>query len=73
MAADPDKWYVCKESFVSADPDFEFHGRKGVTRVRASDPVYRRWPEFFEPISSSDRSAPEVEEAVAVPGRKRDG
>ncbi len=66
-----DTWYVCKESFVTADPDLHFHGRKGITRVRGSDPVYRRWPQFFEPLTSSDRSAPEVEEAVAPPGRKR--
>ena len=71
--ADPhDTWYVCNQPFVSADPDFPFSGRKGVTRVRGTDPVYLRWPQFFEPITSSDRSVPPpVEEAVAVPGRKR--
>ncbi len=73
MASDPhETWYVCKEPFVSADPDFPFSGRKGITRVRGSDPAYRRWPQFFERITSSDHSAPpEVEEAVAPPGKKR--
>ena len=73
MPKDPqDTWYVCKEPFVSADPALEFVGRKGVTRVRGSDPAYKRWPQFFEPITSSDRSAPpEVEMATAGPGQKR--
>jgi len=70
VAPDPE-WYVCIESFVSADDELPFHGRKGTTRVRGSDPVYRRWPQFFEALTSSDRSAPDVEEALAIPGRKR--
>ena len=68
--ADPhDQWYICISPFVSADPDMPFNGRKGVSRVRGTDPIYRRWSQFVAPITSSDRSA--VEEAVAVPGRKR--
>jgi hypothetical protein len=72
MSTSPrDEWYVCKEPFVSADPDFPFSGRKGRTRVRGSDPAYRRWPQFFEPLTSSDPTAPEIEAAVAEPGKKR--
>jgi len=72
--ADPhDTWYVCSEPFVSADPDFAFIGRKGVTRLRGDDPAFRRFAKFFKPITSSDRSIPEIEEALAVPGRKRGG
>jgi hypothetical protein len=72
MAANPhETWYVCTEPFISADPAFPFNGRKGVTRVRGSDPAYKRWSQFFEPITSSDKTAPDVEEALAVPGRKR--
>ncbi len=72
MGTNPhDEWYVCKTPFVSADPSFEFRGRPGITRVRGDDQAYRRWPQFFEPITSSDHSAPEVEEAIAVPGKKR--
>jgi hypothetical protein len=66
-----DQWFVCSEPFVSADPAHPFSGRKGITRVRGTDPAYRRWPQFFEPLVTSDRSAPDVEEAVAIPGRKR--
>jgi hypothetical protein len=70
--ADPhETWYVCKESFASADPDQPFRGRKGISRVRGSDPVYRRWPQFFEVLRTSDPSAPAVEMAVAEPGKKR--
>jgi len=72
VAVDPyDSWYVCATPFVSADPEFPFSGRKGITRVRGTDPAYCRWPQFFEPLTSSDKSAPTVEEAVAIPGRKR--
>lgn len=71
MASDRDTWYVCNQPFISADPAFEFRGRKGITRVRATDPAYRRWPQFFDPITSSDRAAPPIEEAVAVPGGRR--
>ncbi len=69
--SDPhDTWYVCVVPFVLADPAFpDVRGRPGVTRVRGSDPLYRKYPQYFEPITSSDRSA--VEEAVAIPGRKR--
>jgi hypothetical protein len=66
-----DTWYVAITSWASADPGLPLNGIKGVTRVRGDDPAYKRWPDFFAPISSSDRSAPSVEEAVAVPGRKR--
>jgi hypothetical protein len=65
-----DTWYVANCSWASADPEFP-NGVKGKTRVRGSDPMYRKWPDFFDPIISSDRSAPAVEEAVAIPGRKR--
>jgi hypothetical protein len=68
-----DTWYVANCSWASADPDLPINGVKGKTRVRGSDPVYRRWPTFFDPITSSDRTAPDVEEALAVPGRKRGG
>lgn len=72
MATDPrDTWFVCSTPFVSADPEFPFSGRKGITRVRGSDPAYRRWPQFFEPLVSSDHSVPDIETAVATPGRKR--
>ena len=72
MATDPhETWYVCAEPFVSADPELEFHGRKNVTRVRGDDPVYLRWPHLFKPIDESYRPAPAVEEAVAIPGKKR--
>jgi hypothetical protein len=66
-----DTWYVANRSWASADPDLPLNGVKGQTRVRGSDPAYKRWPEFFDPISSSDRSTPAVEMAVAVPGGKR--
>jgi hypothetical protein len=72
--SDPhDTWYVCTTPFVSADPEFPFNGRRGITRVRGSDPAYKRFKAMFAPITSSDRSAPDVEEALAVPGRKRGG
>jgi len=72
MATDPhETWYVCAEPFVSADPEMPFHGRRDITRVRGDDPVYLRWPHLFKPIDPSYRSAPSVEEAVAIPGRKR--
>ncbi len=72
MEADPhDTWYVANRSWASADPEFPHGGVKGKTRVRGTDPMYLRWPEFFDPITSSDRSLPAVEEAVAIPGRKR--
>ena len=72
MAINPnDAWYVCATPFISADPKFPFSGRKGRTRVRGSDPAYRRWPQFFEPLTSSDPTAPDIEEAVAIPGKKR--
>jgi hypothetical protein len=74
MAADPhDVWYVANTSWASADPDFpDFRGVKGQTRVRGSDPMYRKWPQFFSPLRTSDPAAPPaVEEAVAIPGRKR--
>jgi hypothetical protein len=64
-------WYICTEAFVSADPDFPFSGRKGVSRLRGDDPAFRRFAKFFRPMTSSDRSAPEIEMAVAVPGGKR--
>jgi hypothetical protein len=72
MAIDPhETWYVCAEPFVSADPDLPFNGRRNVTRVRGDDPVYVKWPHLFKPIDPSYRSAPAVEEAVAIPGKKR--
>jgi hypothetical protein len=72
MADPQDTWYVCTTPFVSADPDLPFSGRKGISRVCGTDPVYLHWPQFFEPITSSDRSErPDVEMALAVPGRKR--
>ena len=72
MATDPhETWYVCAEPFVSADPDLPFSGRRNVTRVRGDDPVYVKWPHLFKPIDPSYRSAPAVEEAVAIPGKKR--
>ena len=71
MANPHDTWYVCKTPFVSADPDFPFHGQKGITRLRGDDPAFRRFAAFFEPIFSSDKTSPEVEEAIATPGRKR--
>ena len=70
--ADPHTtWYVCDQPFTSADPDFPFIGRKGVTRLRGDDPAFRRFAKFFKPITSSDRTAPDVEAAVAGPGQKR--
>ena len=72
MALDPhDTWYVCAEPFVSADPDLPFSGRRDVTRVRGDDPVYLKWPHLFKPIDETYRRPLGVEEAVAIPGRKR--
>jgi hypothetical protein len=71
VAADPQStWYVAKVSWASADPEFPdfLGGVKGRTRVRGSDPLYRKYAHLFEPIRSSDTT---VEEATAVPGRKR--
>ncbi|HXJ65716.1 MAG TPA: hypothetical protein VNN79_18315 [Actinomycetota bacterium] len=73
MSNPHETWYVCDEPFVSADPDFPFNGRKGVTRLRGDDPAFKRFAKFFKPMTSSDRTAPPVEEALAVPGRKRGG
>ncbi len=68
-----DTWYVANTSWASADPDFPNFpgGIKGKTRVRGSDPLFKKYPQFFDPITSNDRSAPDVEYAVAVPGQKR--
>jgi hypothetical protein len=70
-----DTWYVAKTSWANADPEFPdfLGGVRGRTRVRGSDPLYRKYPHLFEPLLSSDRSAPEVEAAVAGPGQKRGG
>jgi len=72
MAIDPrETWYVAKDSFAFADPDAPYFAKKNITRVRGDDPMYLRAPHLWKPIDPSYRSAPPVEEAVAIPGRKR--
>jgi len=72
MATDPhETWYVAKVSFAFADPDGPRWYSKDKSRVRGDDPIYLRCPDNFKPIDPSQRSAPAVEEAVAIPGKKR--
>lgn len=65
-----DQLLVCRESFVDMAIDGQRYVR-GVTRIYATDPLFKRnpsWKKFFEPI---DATYPPVETATASPGELR--
>ena len=70
MPVKTEEMLVCRESFV----DLDYAGQRyvrGVTRVYANDPMFKRnpsWRKFFEPAGVS---YPIVETATAVPGEFR--
>jgi hypothetical protein len=61
---------VARESFEADVDGKSIVVHKGVTRVRASHPLVRGRELLFEPLDEH-RDRPDVEEAIAEPGRKR--
>jgi hypothetical protein len=64
---DPNDVYEATETFTADADGVPTVVTKGMTRVRASDAVYRNNPHFFRPLTIST----DVEAATAAPGEKR--
>lgn len=67
MKTDPAEVYEAVESFVTDVDGIPTVVTKGMTRVRATDGVYKANPHLFKPL----RVGVEVEAATAAPGEKR--
>jgi hypothetical protein len=66
--ASGDDILVASESFSGEMADgTAFAAQNGVTRVRASHPAVKRWPDYFKPIDVHY----DVEQATAAPGERR--
>lgn len=64
----PDDVLVASESFSGALADgTSFSAQRDNTRIRASHPAAKRWPDYFKPIDVHY----DVEQATASPGEKR--